>query len=101
MTTHTRHHQPRIDRNLHTYDNITPSGDHLIPRTTTDTYIRIGYQNIHGTSRETHIPSEITAIQELGLDLMGMSETNRPWTAKNKTEYNLVMKEIFRVSRTI
>ena len=101
MTTHTRHHQPRIDRNLHTYDNITPSGDHLIPRTDTDTYIRIGYQNIHGTSRETHIPSEITAMQELGLDLMGMSETNRPWNAKNKTEYNLVMKEMFRVSRTI
>ncbi len=40
-------------------------------------------------------------MQDLGLDIMGMSERNCPWNNKTKTAYDLVMKEIVRVSRTI
>ena len=37
------------------------------------------------------IASEIDAIADLGLDIAGMSEAKKPWNAKNKWEYDMMM----------
>ena len=81
--------------------NIEPSGDPLQRRKTSDKYIRLAYQNIRGVSRTGHVNTEIEAIQDLGLDIMGMSETNCPWTIQSKAEYDLMMREMFQQSRTL
>jgi hypothetical protein len=83
-----------------THDNIEPSGNPLRERTDSDTFLRIAYQNIRGITRNEHIPAEIEAMQELGIDIMGMLETNCPWTSQTKEEYDLIMKEVFGTSRT-
>ena len=91
--------QQRLSTSTHT--NIDPSGDTLTPRTDSDGYIRIAYQNIHGTrSLGLQLPTEIDAIETLGIDIMGMSETNCPWTSKTKAEYDHMMNQRFRTSRT-
>lgn len=83
------------------YDNIEPSGDTLRERGESDNYIRIAFQNIRGITRNEDLPVELDAMHELGIDIMGMSETNCPWTPQSRTEYDLFMKEIFGPSRTI
>lgn len=83
------------------YENIEPSGDALREREESDTYIRIAFQNIRGVTRNEDVPSEIDAMHELGIDIMGMSETNCPWTPTSRVEYDLVMKEIFGPNRTV
>ena len=83
------------------YDNIEPSGDLLREREDSDDYIRIAFQNIRGITRNEDIPSEIDAMHALGIDIMGMSETNCPWTPTTKVEYDLFMKEVFGPSRTL
>ena len=97
---HTRaqHQGLQTNLNYHTtgnsrYDNIEPSGDRMREREESDNYIRIAFQNIRGITRAEDIPSEIDAMDELGIDIMGMSETNCPWTPQTKVEYDLVMKE--------
>lgn len=88
---HTRAHNQGIQTNLnyHTtgvtrYDNIEPSGDTLREREESDTYIRIAFQNIRGITTNEDVPTEIEAMHELGIDIMGMSETNCPWTPKTR-----------------
>ena len=50
-----------------THTNIDPSGDTLTPRTDSDGYIRIAYQNIHGTrSLGLQLPTEIDASTSWG-----------------------------------
>lgn len=83
------------------YDNIEPSGDIMREREESDNYIRIAFQNIRGITRTEDVPSKIDAMHELGIDIMGMSETNCPWTPKTRVEYDLVMKEVFGPNRTL
>ena len=97
LQTNINYHEQGITR----YDNIEPSGDTLRDREESDTFIRIAFQNIRGITRNEDIPTEIEAMQELGIDIMGMSETNCPWTPKTRVEYDLVMKEAFGPSRTL
>lgn len=81
--------------------NLENSGDPITPRTDTDGIIRIAYQNIHGTTTSGfNIPTELEAMESLGIDIMGMSETNCPWTAKTKSKYDLMMNQRFTSSRT-
>lgn len=89
------------DQGTTRYENIEPSGDTLRERDESDKYVRIAFQNIRGITRHEDVPSEIDAMHELGIDIMGMSETNCPWTPKTRVEYDMTMKEVFGPSRTI
>ena len=40
-------------------------------------------------------------MHDLGIDIMGMSETNCPWTPTTKVEYDLFMKEVFGPTQTL
>ena len=82
--------------------NIEPSGDPLLDRTDSDGLLRLAYQNINGLGNTGfQLPTEIEAIESLGIDIMGMSETNRPWTPKSQSEFNNMMNQRFNSSRTI
>ena len=84
------------------HNNIEPSGDKLLPRKTSDGLLRIAYQNIHGRGvMGIQIPTEIEAMESLGIDIMGMSETNCPWTPQAKAEFDFMMNQRFQTSRTI
>ena len=85
------------------YDNIQPSGDPLLEKPPDAPFLRIAYQNIRGATsgKGFELPVEITAMSELGIDIMGMSETNKPWTAGNKHEYDTLMRSCFRQSQTL
>jgi len=97
-------HQTRIHhytKQHRTINNIPPSGDPIIDRTPSDSLLRIAYQNVRGVKTKDHTHAEIEAMQELGIDIMGMSETNCPWTVHSRTEYDLLMREVFCTSRTL
>ena len=81
--------------------NLTPAGDPL--RTKPESTIRLAYQNIHGAAdaRGLAIPDEIDAMESLDVDIMGMSETNRPWTTEQRSTYEHMMNTRFQSSRTI
>ena len=81
--------------------NLAPTGDDLI--TKQDNIIRIAYQNIRGTSGATGLllPDEIDAMDTLEVDIMGMSETNCPWTPAQRSAYDHMMNLRFHSSRTI
>jgi len=92
--------QRRLSITTHT--NINPSGDKLHPRTDVDGLISGSPINIHGTrTLGLRIPTEIEAIESLGIDIMGMSETNCPWTTKMKAEYDHMMNQRFRTLQTL
>lgn len=60
-----------------------PVGDYLTSRELDDNIIRLAYQNIWDSSLTSGLaqPEEVGAIFDLGIDVMGMSKMNRPWTA--------------------
>ncbi len=81
--------------------NIEAVGDPLLPKQ--DSILRIAFQNIHGTT-DLHgcaVPSEVEAIEELDIDIMGMAETNRPWSSHQKSLYDAYMTKRFRSSKTL
>ena len=67
-------------RDLCIHENIEPTGDPLVQRTAKDGLIRFAGHNIRGTPKlgEGMIPDEVEAIAEYGIDVMAMSESNRP-----------------------
>ena len=81
--------------------NLPPTGDELI--TKNRDIIRIAYHNIRGvtTTRGLCVPDEIEAMEDLAVDVMGMSETNRPWTPRNRETYDYMMNLRFSNSRTV
>ena len=81
--------------------NLPPTGDELI--TKNRDIIRIAYHNIRGvtTTRGLCVPDEIEAMEDLAVDVMGMSETNRPWTPQNRETYDYMMNLRFSNSRTV
>lgn len=82
--------------------NIPAYGD-SIPYEVEETHIRFAFQNIHGMSKSRGLESasEIHTMSEWNIDVMGMSETNRPWTASQKSEYDFMMASHFYSSRTL
>ena len=79
--------------------NIEAVGDTILPKQ--NATLRIAFQNIHGTT-DLHgyeVPSEIEAIDELEIDIMGMAETNRPWSLQQKASYDAYMNKCFRSSK--
>lgn len=93
LTQHTSH-------TVNLIPNIEPAGDPLSPRP--GNAIRFAYQNIRGISeRGLTLPDEIAALDSLQIDLMGMSETNRPWHPDQRDTYDAMMTHHFRQSRTV
>ncbi|KAL3762213.1 hypothetical protein ACHAWU_004751 [Discostella pseudostelligera] len=82
-------------------DNLPPTGD-PIPFDTDPGTIRIAFQNIHGATLGTglSLPTEIEAMSDWNIDIMGMSETNRPWSTQQRAEYDYMMNTRFQSSRT-
>ena len=83
-----------------TVKNIEASGDVLQPKE--HGILRIAFQNIHGTTdlQGWEVPSEIEAMEELEIDIMGMAETNRPWSKHQRSLYNAYMQSKFRSSKS-
>ena len=87
LTQHTSH-------TVNLIPNIEPAGDPLSPRP--GNAIRFAYQNIRGISeRGLTLPDEIAALDSLQIDLMGMSETNRPWHPDQRATYDAMMAHHF------
>jgi hypothetical protein len=85
---------------IHT-PNLNPVGDNF-SQDREDGVIRLAFQNIHGASLHTglQVAPEIDTLQEWNIDIMGMSETNCPWTPKQKSVYDYMMTACFFSSRT-
>ena len=83
--------------NVPKFENIDPSGDLMQERTQGDGVIRYGYQNIRGSDLEHGLETatEVDMMLELGIDVQGLSECNRPWTKKNKAQYDHMMEAVF------
>jgi hypothetical protein len=47
------------------------------------------------------IATEIENMINIGTDIQGLSETNRPWTHTNKSKYDFMMESVFQQSRTV
>ena len=90
-------------RNTCMYNNIDPVGDPMLRREEDDGITRLGYQNAHTTTmgQGLDVAHEIEVTAELGVDVQGFSEINKPWTASNKWQYNYEMNLMFQNSHTV
>lgn len=81
-----------------TVKNIEASGDVL--QSKEHGTLRLAFQNIHGATdlQGWEVPSEIDAIEELEIDIMGMAETNRPWSKHERSLHNAYMQKRFRAA---
>ena len=50
---------------------------------------------------ELEVPYKIDAIDDLGMNIQGFGETNRPWAPRNRWKYNHLMNTRFQGSRTL
>ena len=88
-------------------NNIEPAGDPLQPRNDSDEkeagIFRAAFQNINGTTmgQGFEIAYEIDIIERLGIDAMGMAETNVPWNAENRDKYRTMLDIEFRGSKAL
>jgi hypothetical protein len=83
------------------FPNLEATGDPLPEKS--DTTIRFAFQNVHGLTN-THglsLPDEIEAIDEYNIDVIGMAETNRPWTLSQRSTHDSFMQLRFKSSRTL
>ena len=74
----------------------------MVPRREGDGIFRVGFHNIRGKSFTGGLeaPYEIDAMDELGINMQGFGETNKPWTPGNRWRYNHLMATRFKGSRT-
>lgn len=82
--------------------NLPPAGD-SIPTAREDGILRFAFQNIHGATLHSgiQVAPEIDTLLDWDINIMGMSETNRPWTPQQKSVYDYMMDSCFSSSRTI
>lgn len=104
MTSNTLY-QPKISAYTRTppnTPNLPPTGDE-IPEEVDDNTIRFAFQNIHGIAKTygLAVSPEIEMMDQWNVSVMGLAETNRPWTAKQKSEYDFMMQSHFQSSRTL
>ena len=85
------------------YKNIDAKGDQLRDRKDKDGITRFGYRNIGGTTLGMgfEIVDELEAIADLGIDVQGYSEINKPWSNNNKWEFDTMMEMLFNRSRAV
>ena len=71
--------------------NLVAVGGELKMREDGDGVLCVGYQNIRRSemSRGLELAPELTAMCDIGADIQGISEINRPWTTGNKALYRL------------
>ena len=83
------------------YPNIEPQGDTIAPREDGDNKYRQVWHNVYG-SRHTGVMSsgELEAIHDIGANIAGYTETNKPWTLGSKNEYDLSMRNMVGPHRT-
>lgn len=99
-------HQTRLDDfaslTTRVVDNLKPTGDH-IPTELEPHLLRFAFQNIHGATLQSglSLPDEIEAMSTWNTDIMGMSETNRPWSPQQRAEYDYMTNLRFKSSRTL
>ena len=81
--------------------NIGVAGDLLQERSEQDGIMRIGYHNIHGSEIDSglEIAEELEAIVEIGADIQGMSEMNKPWTKSTQIRYQLQLDSLFKSTK--
>ena len=93
--TRLREYTPDADTCKH--PNIPPCGDPMAPRRDGDGILRVSFQNARGTTLTggLEIPYEIDALDELGINIGGYGETNKPWTPGNRWKYNHLMSTRF------
>lgn len=99
------HYQPKISNYFDippTTRNLPPTGDE-IPEEIDDSTIRFAFQNAHGvsTNHGLSVSAEIEAMGQWNISVLGLAETNRPWTAKQRHEYDFMMSSHFHSSRTL
>ncbi|KAL7525484.1 hypothetical protein ACHAXR_001028, partial [Thalassiosira sp. AJA248-18] len=75
----------------------------MVDRREGDNTFRMGYHNINGTTlgQGFEVAEEIETIDQLGINLQGMLEINKPWDANNKWQYNMQMDLVFQQSHMI
>ena len=56
------------------------------------------YQNIGGTTLNSglEILEELDGMRELGIDTQGISEINKPWSAGNRWQYQMMADIMFK-----
>ena len=94
-------HLPTTDTlGLPMYPNLEAVGDPIQDKP--ETTIRFAFQNVNGLSRPCGLalPSEIEAMDEYKIDVIGMAETNRPWTLQQRSTYDAYMQMRFLSCRT-
>lgn len=93
---------PTYSINTPATPNLPAMGD-VIPFEVEENIIRFAFQNIHGiaTAPGLMVSPEIDVMSEWNISVMGMSKTNRPWTVKQKSEYDFMMSTHFQSSRTL
>lgn len=75
--------------------NIPPCGDVFVRRSEGDGIFRVGGHNIHGTSLgKQSVIEEIEQIHELGFNVMGLCEINKPWNSGNKWKFEQEMNRV-------
>jgi len=84
------------------FTNIGPAGDPMVIWRENDGIHRMGYQNIRGITLNSglEIPEELDVMRELGIDTQGMSEINKPWSAGNRWQYEMMIDIMFKGSKS-
>ena len=79
------------------FENIDPVGDHFVPRRQDDGITRLMYNNVNTSTQGQgfEVNQEIDVIEEMGADIMGFSELNKPWSAENKWLYDYQLDIVF------
>ena len=81
-----------------TTENLPSSGDPIKRRQNDDDgVIRFGFQNVRSIDqpRPFILQQEIVTVGDLGINICGFAETNRPWTARNKHIFDEQMRREF------
>ena len=62
----------------------------------------MGLHNIRGTTlgQGFDVAEELDVVRELGINIQGFNEINKPWSASNKWKYDMMMEIMFDNSRS-
>ena len=65
--------------------------------------LRVGFQNIWGTDMNNGfaVAPELDAMDDIGTDVQGMAESNKPWNSRNKAMYQTQLDLSYNRARAI
>ena len=69
--------------------NIEAAGDPLRAWSDGDGILRVGFQNIRDKDMNNGfaVAPEMDAVDDIGIGVQGMAESNKPWNSRNKEMY--------------